>query len=195
MPVVLIPVNRFERAKGRLSERFSAAERAQLAIATFETVARAVHDAGLLSVALTPDPETVRALGLATEVIGEDACRDGGIAAGIQGLGALRIRGDHQPSGFIDPDQSDAVGQQDLVATQQRSDVVEVGGVHPPYGVIDVFLTAEQHRMGRLQNWVVENLPKDQGHTTVCLTQPVELLTFRPLMHSPTSRMLVRHAR
>jgi len=71
MPVVLIPVNRFERAKGRLSERFSAAERAQLAIATFETVARAVHDAGLLSVALTPDPETVRALGLATEVIGE----------------------------------------------------------------------------------------------------------------------------
>ena len=72
---------------------------------------------------------------------------------------------------------------------------VEVGGVRPPYGVIDVFLTAEQHRMGRLQNWVVENLPKDQGHTTVCLTQPVELLTFRPLMHSPTSRMLVRHAR
>ena len=71
MPVVLIPVNRFERAKGRLSERFSAAERAQLAIATFETVARAAHDAGLLSVALTPDPETVRALGLATEVIGE----------------------------------------------------------------------------------------------------------------------------
>jgi len=71
MPVVLIPVNRFERAKGRLSERFSAATRAQLAIATFETVARAVHDAGLLSVALTPDPETVRALGLATEVIGE----------------------------------------------------------------------------------------------------------------------------
>ena len=29
--------------------------------------------------------------------------------------------------------------------------------------------------MGRLQNWVVENLPKDQGHTTLCPTQPVKI--------------------
>lgn len=76
-PVVLIPVNRFDRAKGRLAQHFSAAQRAQLAIATFETVALAVRDAGLLSVALTPDPDAVRALGVATEVIGESSQRHG----------------------------------------------------------------------------------------------------------------------
>ncbi len=76
-PVVLIPVNRFDRAKGRLAEHYSPEARAQLAIATFETVARAVRDAGLLSVALTPDPDAVRALGVATEVIGETSQRHG----------------------------------------------------------------------------------------------------------------------
>lgn len=84
-PTVLIPVNRFDRAKGRLAERFTPAERTQLAIATFRTVAQAVRDAGLLSVALTPDPESVRALALATEVIGESPSLSG-LNAQLQGL-------------------------------------------------------------------------------------------------------------
>jgi 2-phospho-L-lactate guanylyltransferase len=74
---VLIPVNRFDRAKGRLSQLLTAEKREQLAIATFRTVAQAVREAGLLSVALTPDRERVTALAAADEVIGETPQRQG----------------------------------------------------------------------------------------------------------------------
>jgi 2-phospho-L-lactate guanylyltransferase len=84
-PVVLIPVNSFGRAKGRLSELYTPELRAQLAITTFTTVATAVRDAGLLSVALTPEPDAVRALGAASEVIGESP-RLHGLNAQLEGL-------------------------------------------------------------------------------------------------------------
>lgn len=84
-PVVLIPVNRFDRAKRRLAERFTAEQREQLAIATFRTVTQAVRDAGLLSVALTPEPERVRSLAAADEVIGEAPGRSG-LNGQVEGL-------------------------------------------------------------------------------------------------------------
>jgi 2-phospho-L-lactate guanylyltransferase len=76
-PVVLIPVNRFDRAKGRLADFLGAAQREQLAIATFRTVIQAVRDAGLVSVALTPDPAAVKALAIAGRVVAETPDRHG----------------------------------------------------------------------------------------------------------------------
>lgn len=84
-PTVLIPVNRFDRAKQRLAERFRADQREQLAIATFQTVTCAVHDAGLLSVALTPEPDRVMALACADQVVGESTLLSG-LNAQLEGL-------------------------------------------------------------------------------------------------------------
>lgn len=53
-------------------------------------------------------------------------------------------------SRLIDPHQADAVGQQDFVTTQQRGDVVEVGGVDPANDVIQVRMPAKNDGLGRL---------------------------------------------
>ena len=58
---VLIPVNRLDRAKGRLAALLSPAERAELVRRSLATVLDAVAAAGMAPVALTAD-EAVRAL-------------------------------------------------------------------------------------------------------------------------------------
>lgn len=86
-PLVLVPVNRLDRAKGRLSALLSAAERAALALATFETVCAAVVEAGYALAVLTSDPR-VAARGRAL-LIGEDPVRRGlnaQLEAAIAGL-------------------------------------------------------------------------------------------------------------
>lgn len=59
---VLIPVNRLDRAKGRLAELLDGTQRAALALATLETVVEAVSDAGMDAVVLTGDEAVAKAL-------------------------------------------------------------------------------------------------------------------------------------
>jgi hypothetical protein len=58
--------------------------------------------------------------------------------------------------------------------------------------MVQVIVPAEQHRMGRPQHRVVENLPKDQGHRTVCPTKGAKVMTLRPLPQQATGRMLMQ---
>ena len=55
-PPALIPVNRLDRAKGRLSGLLTPDERRELALSTFATVVAAVRAAGWRPVVLTSDP-------------------------------------------------------------------------------------------------------------------------------------------
>lgn len=52
---VVIPVNRLDRAKGRLAELLSPGERERLALTTLETVLRAVNEAGFEPMVLSAD--------------------------------------------------------------------------------------------------------------------------------------------
>ena len=67
----LIPVNRLDRAKGRLAPFLTPAERAELALATFETVLEAVRGAGWTPVVLTSDDTVRAAAGPNAVVLGE----------------------------------------------------------------------------------------------------------------------------
>ncbi len=61
MPLpVLVPVNRLDRAKGRLAEVLSADERRTLALITLDTVLRAIAEAGLEPLLLTADEDVAR---------------------------------------------------------------------------------------------------------------------------------------
>ena len=66
-PLVLVPVNRLDRAKGRLAEILEPGERVALAEATLETVIDAVNGAGFRLVVLSAD-ERVR------ELLGDRGC-------------------------------------------------------------------------------------------------------------------------
>jgi hypothetical protein len=68
---------------------------------------------------------------------------------------------------IVDPHQADAVGQQHLVTPEQRRDVVEIGAVHPPHDVVQVFTATEDDGARRPQDRVVEHLPQVQRHTTL----------------------------
>lgn len=59
-PVTLIPVNRLDRAKGRLADLLAPHERAVLARITLDTVLQAVHAVGGHPVVLTADPAVER---------------------------------------------------------------------------------------------------------------------------------------
>lgn len=59
--LVLIPVNRLDRAKGRLATYLAPDQRRELFLATLRTVLDAVAGAGCDAVLLTPDREVVRA--------------------------------------------------------------------------------------------------------------------------------------
>ncbi|MBI5949556.1 MAG: 2-phospho-L-lactate guanylyltransferase [Chloroflexi bacterium] len=74
---VLIPVNRLDRAKGRLADFLDAGERAELALATLKTVLTAVLDAHLRPVVLTADPSVAGAVGATGEVLLEDPALSG----------------------------------------------------------------------------------------------------------------------
>lgn len=76
----LVPVNRLDRAKGRLAAVLTAEERARLALATVGTVLAACRDAGLVVTLLTNDPVVVRAAGAGVRVLNEDP--------GVHGLNA-----------------------------------------------------------------------------------------------------------
>lgn len=54
---VVIPVNRLERAKGRLAELLTPGEREQIALATLDTVLRAVNEAGFGPIVLSADEQ------------------------------------------------------------------------------------------------------------------------------------------
>lgn len=75
---VLIPVNRLDRAKGRLAALLSAEERTTLARITLETV---LHAAGPASIVLTADPRVREAAAGKARVIAE--------APGASGLNEL----------------------------------------------------------------------------------------------------------
>jgi len=74
-PIALIPVNRLERAKGRLSALLTPEERIEVAMATCSTVITAVRRAGLYIAVLTSDPRIADQQGIA--VIDEDPALDG----------------------------------------------------------------------------------------------------------------------
>jgi 2-phospho-L-lactate guanylyltransferase len=69
--VALIPVNRLDRAKGRLSLLLTPAERRALLLASLRTVVDAASDARLEVLVLTPDPAVPGALDRPVGVIRE----------------------------------------------------------------------------------------------------------------------------
>jgi 2-phospho-L-lactate guanylyltransferase len=69
-PRVLIPVNQFDRAKGRLASLLDAGVREALAIATLRTVVTAARAANLPVTLLTSEPRVVD-LGLDAEIVAE----------------------------------------------------------------------------------------------------------------------------
>jgi 2-phospho-L-lactate guanylyltransferase len=76
----LIPVNRLERAKGRLETLLLPDERRELALATLRTVVAATRDAGLEPVVLTADAVVAREMAGLAQVVPE--------ADGVAGLNA-----------------------------------------------------------------------------------------------------------
>jgi 2-phospho-L-lactate guanylyltransferase len=74
-PIALIPVNRLERAKGRLSSLLTAEERVDVAMATCSTVITAARRAGLYVAVLTSDPRIAALTGIT--VIDEDPALEG----------------------------------------------------------------------------------------------------------------------
>jgi len=71
---VLIPVNRLDRAKGRLAGLLDEAERETLALITFEAV---LHAAGPGAIVLTADEEVARRAGGRARVLKEALALDG----------------------------------------------------------------------------------------------------------------------
>lgn len=90
---VLIPVNHLDKAKGRLAELLTPAERKTLALITLEAV---LHAAGDAAIVLTPDREVARRVSGRARVIPEDADRSGlngqleGAVATLRDDGAAR---------------------------------------------------------------------------------------------------------
>jgi len=76
-PPVLVPVNRLDRAKGRLSEVLTPSQRSELALATLATVLAAVEGAGTHALVLTADPSVRVAVGFPHSAIGEDESAEG----------------------------------------------------------------------------------------------------------------------
>lgn len=71
-PLVLIPVNRLDRAKGRLATLLDADQRAELALTTLATAWEAAVEATGAAVILTADPRVAVLLGPGADVIEED---------------------------------------------------------------------------------------------------------------------------
>lgn len=77
-PVTLIPANRLDRAKGRLAELLTPAERARLALATLETVIAAARPVSRRVAVLTADETvTATATSLGCNVVRESPELDG----------------------------------------------------------------------------------------------------------------------
>lgn len=74
---VLIPVNRLDRAKGRLADLLTPAQRAELALATLGTVLDAVAEAGGEAFVLTSDSRAMAAAEARATVLEEREGRDG----------------------------------------------------------------------------------------------------------------------
>ena len=70
---VLIPVNRLDRAKGRLAALLAPEERAELVRRSLATVLEAVAGAGLEAVVLTSDEDVRALLPEGVRILGEDA--------------------------------------------------------------------------------------------------------------------------
>jgi 2-phospho-L-lactate guanylyltransferase len=74
----IIPLNRLDRAKARLQELLTPAERRELTLINLRQVVAAARDAGLDPLVLTPDAAEVGALlGPGTAVLAEDPGRKG----------------------------------------------------------------------------------------------------------------------
>jgi 2-phospho-L-lactate/phosphoenolpyruvate guanylyltransferase len=76
-PVILIPVNRLDRAKGRLAAVLTQLQREELAIATLTTAWRAAIVASEKVVVLTADPRVAVILGPNAVVLGESPAAHG----------------------------------------------------------------------------------------------------------------------
>lgn len=74
---VLIPVNRLDRAKGRLASLLTLDERAELVRRSLATVLEAVAGAGLETVVLTSDEGVRAAVPSAVRIMGEDESLQG----------------------------------------------------------------------------------------------------------------------
>ena len=74
---VIIPVNRLDRAKGRLAELLTPDEREALTLATLRTVLEAVREAGMKPVVLAADPRLAALLDPGVTVVAEDRATSG----------------------------------------------------------------------------------------------------------------------
>ena len=86
-PTVLIPVNRLDRAKGRLAALLDPEERAELVRRSLGTVLRAVAGAGMEAVALTADDAVRAILPGRVRVLAEDPGLEG-LSAQLEGAAA-----------------------------------------------------------------------------------------------------------
>ncbi|MYD28710.1 MAG: 2-phospho-L-lactate guanylyltransferase [Dehalococcoidia bacterium] len=71
-PTVLIPVNRLDRAKGRLADLLASEERAELVRRSLSAVLAAVEGAGMAAVVLTSDEAVEAEVPAGAQVLGED---------------------------------------------------------------------------------------------------------------------------
>ena len=91
---VLIPVNRLDRSKGRLSDILDPGEREALTLITLQTVLAAVEAAGMEPVVLAADPAVAAHLGQRVLVLTEDPALTGlnpQLEAALQGLAAPAV--------------------------------------------------------------------------------------------------------
>lgn len=77
MLTAIIPVNRLNRAKGRLDGLLRPRERRELALTTLATVIEAALGAGLRPTVLTADPDVAAAIAGRAELFAEDPARNG----------------------------------------------------------------------------------------------------------------------
>ncbi len=74
---IIIPVNRLDRAKGRLAELLTPDERETLTIATLRTVLAAVREAGMRPMVLAADPRLAELLDPGLTIVAEDPSASG----------------------------------------------------------------------------------------------------------------------
>lgn len=90
-PVVLIPLNALNRAKGRLADVLEPEARVELAAATFATVVEAARQAGLRPVVLAARPADVRVEAEVMEESGDASGLNGQLEAALGSLGAPEV--------------------------------------------------------------------------------------------------------
>ncbi len=196
IPPVLVPVNRLDRAKGRLAELLSPAQRSELALTTLATVLHAVAGAGGAATVLSADP-TVRAAATHPHVPLDESAEasglNGQLAAAIATLSVSEVLILHGDLPLVTADDV-----QTLVASAQESPSLTMvespdGGTNAmllrPADVIDLHygrLSASHHRMAGEEAHVTSETVDIRG-IALDLDTPADIATLLSTENGRTS--------